>query len=238
MVRVELMPGSDKGWTSVYEGAVSSSKWHEIGFDQFNVIAARCSFHYANTDGKLRLYEFQFEDSSDPTLALVGSFDAYIMAGNLVVEWETLSEIATVGFYLERYSPKSGIYEKVNDRIVPSCMAGQGGLYRLIDENGAGEGRIKYRLIEVERGNRSREHGPFSVIVNEPSPALSQGSKQSAAINRVGPRVSRSKLLRLRNLRKPSQEKDASSDSDYRTKTKSCSGKQLSAEDAQVLQFR
>ncbi|MCI5208319.1 MAG: DUF11 domain-containing protein, partial [Candidatus Electrothrix sp. ATG2] len=66
--------------------------------------------------------------------AVVSSFKAYIDGKNkTVLEWETSSEIGTIGFYLERLNEQSGKYQTVTKKLLPGMLSPpHGGTYRYI----------------------------------------------------------------------------------------------------------
>jgi len=100
------------------------------------------------------------------TAVLLNSFSAYEAGGNVVVAWETASEIGTVGFYLQRLNEKTGKYSRVNKKFLPGLLfSPQGGVYRLVDPNAQAEGTYTYQLVEVEAKGKKRTYGPFTVTV-------------------------------------------------------------------------
>lgn len=105
--------------------------------------------------------------SSGTTQALIGSFRAYASAnGQTMVEWETVSEVNTVGFNLFREDPASGKFFQVNTRLLPGLFtAPQGGVYHYPDLTVAADGTYTYRLQEVEANGTLRDYGPFTVTV-------------------------------------------------------------------------
>ncbi|MCP4693821.1 MAG: hypothetical protein GY859_37650, partial [Desulfobacterales bacterium] len=108
------------------------------------------------------------------TQAVISSFGAFADAGRTVVEWETASEVGTLGFYLERLDEAAGGYEPLNDRLLPGLLhSPQGGIYRYVDEGAWPGESYTYKLIEVENSGRKRLHGPYTVLVQEEAPAFS-----------------------------------------------------------------
>ncbi|MDS4025914.1 MAG: C25 family cysteine peptidase [Candidatus Contendobacter sp.] len=105
--------------------------------------------------------------NSGTTQALIGSFRAYTSAnGQTMVEWETVSEVNTVGFNLFREDPVSGKFFQVNTRLLPGLFtAPQGGVYHYPDLTVASAGTYTYRLQEVEANGTLRDYGPFTVTV-------------------------------------------------------------------------
>ena len=96
-----------------------------------------------------------------PTAAFLGPFRVYASGGQVVVEWQTVSEVDTVGFHLYRQT-QNGSKEKVNATLLPGLLtAPQGGVYRLVDP-GARPGRsYTYELIEMDTHGQAISLGRF-----------------------------------------------------------------------------
>ncbi|MBW1743934.1 MAG: hypothetical protein JRJ47_11000, partial [Deltaproteobacteria bacterium] len=102
------------------------------------------------------------------TLALISSFEVFEDQGDVVVEWETASEIGTVGFYLYRKDRSTRGYVQLNEDLLPALLdAQQGGTYRLVDETASSGETYKYVLVEIEASGKRRRCGPFTVTVGE-----------------------------------------------------------------------
>ncbi len=100
------------------------------------------------------------------TQAVISSFKAYADAGQTLVEWETASEVGTVGFHLLRLDEASRSYQRVNRKLLPSLIvAPQGGKYRFADPGAAVGGTYTYQLIEIEAKGTKNAYGPFVVTV-------------------------------------------------------------------------
>ena len=103
-----------------------------------------------------------------PTAVFLISFRAYPDGGQVVVEWETSSEIGTVGFYLLRLDEETGKYHKLNKKLLPGLLhSPQGGVYRYVDQRAESDGTYTYKLLEVEVRGRKRSYGPFTVTVGD-----------------------------------------------------------------------
>jgi len=102
-----------------------------------------------------------------PTLAILSSFKAYEEGNRVVVEWETASEVGTLGFYLYRKNEDTGKFEKLNQQILPGLLVhAQGGTYRYTDDTAVSGETYTYKLIEKESRGKSRVHGPFTITVD------------------------------------------------------------------------
>ena len=111
------------------------------------------------------------------TLAMIGSFGARAEGGRVVVEWETVTEAGTVGFYLYR-SEDGQRYEPVTKDFLPGLLvAPQGGRYRLVDEGAKAGGRYWYRLAEVEANGGQNWFGPYEVWVADAPDARGSGAR-------------------------------------------------------------
>lgn len=106
--------------------------------------------------------------ATEVTAATISSFKAYTLKGRTALEWQTASETATAGFYLQRQVPETGEYVNVNSELLPGLLAApQGGVYRYIDDKTQPGQAVTYRLIEMETGGMSIAHGPYTVTPSE-----------------------------------------------------------------------
>ena len=102
----------------------------------------------------------------NPTFAGKVGFKAFAYRNNVILEWETNSEIGTAGFYLYRFDEKTGKYVNVNGGLIPGLLnAPQGGTYRCIDKGAGTGGTYTYKLVEVEAKGRTHTYGPYTVRV-------------------------------------------------------------------------
>ncbi len=148
-----------------------------------------------------------------PTAVFLSSFRAYEDGGQVVVEWETASEIGTVGFYLFRQNPNTGKYRRVNRRLLPGLLISpQGGVYRCVDERANPDNTLTYMLVEKEVKGRERIYGPFTVTVGEegigaPTAAFAQYGMtvRRAGQSRKARRMSARKLARIESRKRTRQ---------------------------------
>ena len=83
----------------------------------------------------------------------------------VVIEWETASEIDTVGFQIYRSLQPDGPFEKItSDPIPASADALAGGSYRFLDRNLVANQEVYYRLVEIESTGNENILGETSVI--------------------------------------------------------------------------
>ncbi|NJL27567.1 MAG: hypothetical protein HC897_06545 [Thermoanaerobaculia bacterium] len=105
------------------------------------------------------------------TYALVADITAYEESGKVVVEWETATEVGTVGFDLERVDAQGKNPVRVNAVPIPALAgAPQGARYRWADAGAPTSGKLRYVLIERDVDGRRNHFGPFEVEV-KPAPA-------------------------------------------------------------------
>jgi hypothetical protein len=101
------------------------------------------------------------------TLAVVSSFAAYEEKNRVAVRWVTGAEAGTAGFYVYRWDALVEEWQIVNNEIMPSVDAPQGGSYVLMDPTAPTDEILDYALVEVETSGRTRVHGPYQVSVKE-----------------------------------------------------------------------
>jgi uncharacterized repeat protein (TIGR01451 family) len=116
------------------------------------------------TAGNQTLVNFGYVIPVVPTHVVLSSFSAYVIDGQVVVEWETAFEHNTLGFYLMRLDTAAGKYLSVSQGLLPGLITDpRGGVYSLIDRGAFPGGTYQYTLVEVERDGRQIVYGPFSV---------------------------------------------------------------------------
>lgn len=101
-----------------------------------------------------------------PTLVFLTGFGASVKNGWVVVEWDTASEIGTVGFHLQRRDPGTRDYRRVNEDLLLALPdSHQGGSYTYTDRNAVPGNTLTYKLVEVEAGGARRTYGPYDCEV-------------------------------------------------------------------------
>jgi hypothetical protein len=110
-----------------------------------------------------------------------------------VVEWETVAELDTVGFYLNRWDWESGEYVQVNDDLLLSLLEHrQGGVYSYEDYGAIPGALHRYELVEVEASGRRNVYGPFTIDTAKKSAenkgrAVVRSASQYSAAPHQGP---------------------------------------------------
>lgn len=103
-----------------------------------------------------------------PTSAEVRSFTATTTGHDVILRWETITEIDNLGFNIWRsLQPASG-YERVNRRLIPSQAIGtHGASYEHVDR-GVPAGFWYYKLETISTAGRTEGwHGPISIWLRE-----------------------------------------------------------------------
>jgi hypothetical protein len=101
-----------------------------------------------------------------PTVVTISSFSAHEENGQVVLAWETSSEIGTLGFHVDRIEP-DGALVRVNDQLLPAVQQEPGGTYQLVDRTARPSGELTYQVVEVELFGNQRVYGPYSVNVSK-----------------------------------------------------------------------
>ena len=102
------------------------------------------------------------------TEAVISRFEVRAESDQSIVEWETASEVGTIGFYVERKNTDTGRFIRLNSEAVPGLglTAPQGGSYRF-EDNGVESGeKHVYRLIEIQADGTQRRYGPYRITVD------------------------------------------------------------------------
>ncbi|MCX8062355.1 MAG: hypothetical protein N3D16_07225 [Anaerolineales bacterium] len=82
----------------------------------------------------------------------------------VVIEWQTATEIDTVGFNLYRAEDPQGPFLKINDALIPSSNEPlKGGSYRFVDANVVPNRVYFYQLEDLDLQGKSTKHEPISV---------------------------------------------------------------------------
>lgn len=105
---------------------------------------------------------------AQPTLAVVNNVKAYTKNGQVIVGWDTASEVGTVGFNVYRVDPASGKRIRVNSALIPALIESPyENEYYAVDRGAAPGKPLTYLLEEVESQGGTRTYGPYSVTAKE-----------------------------------------------------------------------
>jgi len=128
------------------------------------------------------------------TVVVVTRFEAYENGGQVVVEWETASEVGTAGYYVYRSGKGTNRQVQVNGDLVPALMGeAQGGSYRIPDVTARRGLEYSYQLEEVELLGTRQRYGPFDIKIETRG-----GTNQVTGAFERGVRISREKLDRVK----------------------------------------
>ncbi|HTH46137.1 MAG TPA: SdrD B-like domain-containing protein, partial [Candidatus Limnocylindria bacterium] len=123
------------------------------------------------TDNSANLtVDFGFTTAS-PTAVTLAYVKGWWSAGQVTVEWKTVTEMNTLGFDLERLTINGWV--RVNQDLVPALNVEKGGVYRVNDPMGRPSGTIRYLLVEHETTGKRIEYGPFDVTADPAATVVS-----------------------------------------------------------------
>lgn len=81
----------------------------------------------------------------------------------ILIEWQTATEIDTIGFNLYRANQIEGPYQKLNASIIPAANDPfRGGSYQYVDANVMPNRIYYYQLEDVDTQGRTTRHEPVS----------------------------------------------------------------------------
>lgn len=109
-----------------------------------------------------------------PTGVELSRFEAWADGAAIRVEWETASELDTLGFNLYRAESADGPWTQLNDALIPAQMPGSpvGAVYQVVDESVQPGITYFYWLEDVDLYGVTSLHGPISAEVPGTSPLV------------------------------------------------------------------
>lgn len=120
----------------------------------------------AVTGGEVEDYQFTFS----PLGVTLVDFGAMCVAGQPEINWETASELTTLGFNVWRNTSDSGPQDKLNDTMIPAHPgSAQGYLYSYLDTTAVENTPYYYWLEDIDTGNVGHFTGPISVLCQAPT---------------------------------------------------------------------
>jgi hypothetical protein len=100
---------------------------------------------------------------TNPTAVLLMDFDARSLPGQVLVRWETGSELDAIGFNLYRSTSLDGVRTSLNEALIPSkSVGGMGASYEFIDAD-VQPGVDYYYWLEFVDGAGMPPSGPAQV---------------------------------------------------------------------------
>ena len=101
---------------------------------------------------------------SEPTAVRLASFKAMGNGNQVLVEWVTKTEINNLGFNLYKSTQKTGIYTKLNSKLIPGLLNSVSGRRYTYDDADVVKGQLYYyKLEDVDLKGKKTLHGPVCV---------------------------------------------------------------------------
>jgi hypothetical protein len=115
---------------------------------------------------RTRIGAFLF-DGCGPTAVKLASFEARPDAVDILISWETESEIDNLGFNLYRSTVSEALGERLNEGLIPSKVPGgsYGASYAFLDETAWSGATYYYTLEDVDGDGRRTQHGPVVLAI-------------------------------------------------------------------------
>jgi uncharacterized repeat protein (TIGR01451 family) len=119
-------------------------------------------------NGEIEDYQWPF----GPTAVTLSAFTAAWNGDEVLVAWETTSEVNTVGFNVWRNETRDGGYVRVNDALIPAASLGGvwGGPYAFTDSDATPGTTYYYKLEELEVSGARNWYGPVSTSGDDDNP--------------------------------------------------------------------
>ncbi|MCF6148555.1 MAG: hypothetical protein E3K37_07845 [Candidatus Kuenenia sp.] len=154
---IGLSNGEAEGWEA-------SASLAEGIYDNLNVHAQVYADDEAQTaavDGRA----IDLEVLCEPNAVELTSFTATAFEEEILLEWETATEIDNAGFNLYRAKRKGGLYTRINNELIEArgdSVSGANYSYLdILDRSG----RYFYKLEDIDTNGNSTMHGPVKARV-------------------------------------------------------------------------
>ena len=97
----------------------------------------------------------------------LSSFTA-VPGNSVTLNWVTETETDTSGFNILRADKKKGVYEQINEALIPAeGSATQGASYEFVDNDVRNGKKYFYKLEDIDMNQTSTLHGPVKVKVKK-----------------------------------------------------------------------
>ncbi len=115
------------------------------------------------SNGEVEDYQWSFA----PTAVELGSFTATAGADQIVLDWETVSELENLGFNVYRATSVEGARAQLNPELIPSQApgSGMGFAYQWVDSDVQAGVTYFYWLEDVDFFGQSGLHGPVDATL-------------------------------------------------------------------------
>lgn len=124
------------------------------------------TFHYKDV-GRIGIGRIQFCGPEATAVTLLSFTARSNGKGDVILDWETATEIDTAGFNLYRARLKNGYYYKINESLIPARgNSTTGAHYRYVDTPQV-DGRYHYFLEDVDSQGKGTKHGPKKVRIRK-----------------------------------------------------------------------
>lgn len=113
-----------------------------------------------------RIYKLDVTAQDDPTIITLDYFTATEQYNNIILEWETLSELDNTGFNLWRSESKIGKYIKINPKIIEAVGGATLKAEYAYSDDTAKPGVIyNYKLEDIDTHGAKIFHDPVSATI-------------------------------------------------------------------------
>ena len=117
-----------------------------------------------------------------PTAVELTAFDATAGDGEVLLEWETASELSNLGFHLYRASSPSGPFEAITRTPIPGLGSSPVGASYTYRDSGLSNGSTYFYLLEdIETTGRTERHGPVTATPVAGAAPLSESGTEATA---------------------------------------------------------
>lgn len=99
----------------------------------------------------------------DPTAVNLVLFTARRVAGKILLEWETASEVDNAGFNLYRAKSEGGRYVKINDNLIVARGNAVSGASYSFEDIHPYNGNYYYKLEDVDYNGKHSLYGPVDI---------------------------------------------------------------------------